>query len=210
MSSTDLLLKILDNMSKNILENKEFLTDLDRAIGDSDHGINMSKGFNVVNEKLEGMQGEDWGHILKNTAMTLISTVGGASGPLYGTAFLRASTIVDGKMDVEHEDIINMFEQAIEGIKMRGKSDKGDKTILDSLIPAYDALKLAYEEGENSKVAFQRAEEAALEGIEYTKTIIAKKGRASYLGERSLGHQDPGATSTYIMIKSIAEVLEEN
>ncbi len=210
MSSTDLLLKILDNLSKNILENKEFLTDLDRAIGDSDHGINMSKGFNAVNEKLEGMRGKDWGHILKNTAMTLISTVGGASGPLYGTAFLRAGTIVDGKMDVEHEDIINMFEQAIEGIKMRGKSDKGDKTILDSLIPAYDALKLAYEEGENSKAAFQKAEEAALEGVEYTKTIIAKKGRASYLGERSIGHQDPGATSTYIMIKSIAEVLEEN
>lgn len=210
MSSTNLLIDIIDNMGKNIIENKELLTDLDRAIGDSDHGINMSKGFNAVNSKLDQMENKDWGFILKTVAMTLISTVGGASGPLYGTAFLKASAVVNGKMDVDNEDIINMFEEAVGGIKMRGKSDKGDKTILDALIPASDAIKIAYSEGKDSKKAFQEAEKAALEGVEYTKTIIARKGRASYLGERSIGHQDPGATSTYIMIKSIVEVLEEN
>lgn len=210
MSSTDLLIVILENMGENIIENKDYLTELDRVIGDADHGINMSKGFSAVNDKLGEMKGKDWGYILKNTAMTLISTVGGASGPLYGTAFLRAATVVDGKMDIDHEDVVNMFEQAIEGIKARGKSDRGDKTMLDALIPAFDALKAAYQNGLENKKAFQMAEDAALEGLEYTKTIIAKKGRASYLGERSIGHQDPGATSTYIAIRSIKETLEEN
>lgn len=197
-------------MGKNIIENKDYLTELDRVIGDADHGINMSKGFSAVDAKLDEMNGKDWGSILKTVAMTLISTVGGASGPLYGTAFLKASTVVNGKMEIDQEDILNIFEQTVEGIKMRGKSDQGDKTILDALIPAFEALKTAYDEGENTKAALQRAEAAALEGVEYTKTIIAKKGRASYLGERSIGHQDPGATSTYIMIKSINEVLEKN
>jgi dihydroxyacetone kinase-like protein len=210
MRNTDILIEIIENIGKNIIENKEYLTDLDRAIGDADHGINMSKGFSAVNDKLDEMKGKDWGSILKTVAMTLISTVGGASGPLYGTAFLKASTVVNGKMEIDQEDILNIFEQTVEGIKMRGKSDQGDKTILDALIPAFEALKTAYDEGENTKAALQRAEAAALEGVEYTKTIIAKKGRASYLGERSIGHQDPGATSTYIMIKSINEVLEKN
>lgn len=210
MASTNLILKIIENMGKNIVDNKELLTELDRAIGDSDHGINMSKGFNAVNNKLSEMENKDWGYILKKVAMILISTVGGASGPLYGTAFLKAATVVEGKMNVDEKDIISMFEQAIEGIKMRGRSDKGDKTILDSLIPAFEAMKTAYDEGENSKEAFKMAEEAALMGVEYTKTIIARKGRASYLGERSIGHQDPGATSTYILIRSIREILEEN
>lgn len=210
MCNSNILIKIIENMGKNIIENKDYLTELDRVIGDADHGINMSKGFSAVDAKLDEMNGKDWGSTLKTVAMTLISTVGGASGPLYGTAFLRASTVVDGKMEIDKEDIINMFEQAVEGIKMRGKSDKGDKTILDALIPAFEALKLAYEEEKDTKTAFKMAEEAALEGVEYTKDIIAKKGRASYLGERSIGHQDPGATSTYIMIKSINEVLEQN
>ena len=151
MCNSNILIKIIENMGKNIIENKDYLTELDRVIGDADHGINMSKGFSAVDAKLDEMNGKDWGSILKTVAMTLISTVGGASGPLYGTAFLRASTVVDGKMEIDKEDIINMFEQAVEGIKMRGKSDKGDKTILDALIPAFDALKLAYEEGKDTK-----------------------------------------------------------
>ncbi|NLW40811.1 MAG: dihydroxyacetone kinase subunit L [Tissierellia bacterium] len=210
MASTSLLLEIVRNMSKNIIENKELLTELDRAIGDSDHGINMAKGFSAVHEKLGEMEGKDWGYILKTIAMTLISTVGGASGPLYGTAFLRAAKVVEGKGKIDRKDVINMFHEAIEGIKMRGKSDQGDKTMLDALIPAFETLKSAYEEGEDSKIAFKRAEESALKGVEYTKTIIARKGRASYLGERSIGHQDPGATSSYILIKSINQVLEKN
>lgn len=209
MAGTEILLKIIDNMGKAIIENKELLTDLDREIGDSDHGINMSKGFTAVINKLDEMEDMDWGSILKTVAMTLISNIGGASGPLYGTAFLRAATVVNGKMEVEKEDIINMFEKAIEGIKMRGKSDKGDKTMLDSIIPAYESLKESFEKDENIIIVFEKAEKAAFEGVEYTKTIIAKKGRASYLGERSIGHQDPGATSSYIMIKTITDTLKE-
>ncbi|NLY46785.1 MAG: dihydroxyacetone kinase subunit L [Tissierella sp.] len=210
MANTDLFINIIENMAKAVIENKEYLTDLDRAIGDGDHGINMSKGFQAVLSKLDDMRDKDLGTILKNVAMTLISTVGGASGPLYGTAFLRAATAVDGKMDIDKTDILNIFEKAIEGVQTRGKAQVGEKTILDSLVPAYEALKKSYEKEEGNLEAFRAAEEAALKGVEYTKTIVAKKGRASYLGERSIGHQDPGATSTYIMIKSIKNILEEN
>lgn len=210
MENTDFFITILENIANKVVESRDYLTDLDRAIGDGDHGINMSKGFNAVLGKLEDMRGKDLGTILKSVAMTLISTVGGASGPLYGTAFLRAATPVNGKMNLEKEDILNIFEKAIEGIKTRGKGEVGEKTILDSLVPAYEALKESYGKGESNLEAFKAAESAALEGVEYTKTIVAKKGRASYLGERSIGHQDPGATSTYIIIKSIKDTLEEN
>lgn len=209
MAGTETLIKILDNMGNAVIENKELLTDLDRAIGDSDHGINMSKGFTAVIDKLDEMKAMDWGSILKNVAMTLISTIGGASGPLYGTAFLRAATVVNNKVEIEAEDIVKMFEKAIEGIKMRGKSDRGDKTMLDAIIPAYESLKESIEKGESTVVAFEKAEKAAFEGVEYTKTIIARKGRASYLGERSIGHKDPGAMSSYIMIKAITDTLKE-
>lgn len=210
MGNTDIFINIIENMAKAVIENREYLTDLDRVIGDGDHGINMSKGFNAVLSKLDDMNDKDLGTILKNVAMTLISTVGGASGPLYGTAFLRAATAVDGKMNIDKVDILNIFEKAIEGVQIRGKAQLGEKTILDSLVPAYEALKKSFENEESCLDAFRAAEEAALNGVEYTKTIVAQKGRASYLGERSIGHQDPGASSTYIIIKSIKNVLEEN
>ncbi len=210
MAGTEVLLKIIDNMGKAIIKNKELLTDLDRAIGDSDHGINMSKGFTAVLGKLDEMEDMDWGTILKTVAMTLISNIGGASGPLYGTAFLRAATVVNGKMKVESEDVLKMFEEAIKGIKIRGKSDKGDKTMLDALIPAYESLKESIEKEEDIIKAFEKAEKSAMDGVEYTKAIIARRGRASYLGKRSIGHQDPGATSSYILIKVISDTLKES
>lgn len=209
MGNTDYFIDIVENMANAVIANREHLTDLDRAIGDGDHGINMSKGFNAILGKLEDMRDKDLGTIFKNIAMTLISTVGGAAGPLYGTAFLRAAAPLDGKIDINGKDIIQVFEKAIEGIQSRGKAELGEKTMLDSLIPAYEALKKSYGEGQGNLEAFRAAEIAALEGVEYTKTIVAKKGRASYLGERSLGHQDPGASSTYIIIKSIKDTLEE-
>ncbi len=209
MISTDVLLTTIKNIGEAIKENKELLTDLDTAIGDSDHGINMSKGFTVVLDKLDGMGDKDCGTILKTVAMTLISTVGGASGPLYGTAFLKASLVVNGKVYIDRQDTIQMLYEAIEGIKTRGKADKGDKTMLDALIPAYEVLKESIENGEEIIIAFEKAETAAREGMEYTKTISARKGRASYLGERSIGHQDPGATSSYIIIKAIKDTLKE-
>ncbi|RKD23587.1 dihydroxyacetone kinase DhaL subunit [Caminicella sporogenes DSM 14501] len=208
MITRDMLLKILHNIAKVIEENRQFLTDLDAAIGDGDHGINMNKGFKAVEEKLNSLKDKDCGTILKTTAMTLISTVGGASGPLYGTAFLKASAVVNGKMELSSQDIIKMFEEAINGVMMRGKAQRGEKTMLDALIPAYEVLKNSIESGKSLKEAFQDAAKAAYEGVEYTKTIKATKGRASYLGDRSIGHQDAGATSSYLMIKTIAETLD--
>ncbi|WP_432667090.1 dihydroxyacetone kinase subunit DhaL [Wukongibacter baidiensis] len=207
MITRDKLLDILKNIAKVIQENRQFLTDLDAAIGDGDHGINMSKGFKAVEEKIDTVKDKDCGTILKTTAMTLISTVGGASGPLYGTAFLKAAMAVNGKMELENDDVVKMFDEAIKGIIMRGKAKKGEKTMLDALIPAYEELKNSLQDGSTMAEAFNRAEKVASDGVEYTKTIRATKGRASYLGDRSIGHQDPGATSTYLMIKTISETL---
>lgn len=208
MISRDLLLKMVYDIAAIIKENKGLLTELDAAIGDSDHGINLDKGFQAVAEKLKAAGEADCGTILKTTAMTLISTVGGASGPLYGTAFLKASGVAAGKTELDGEALVKMFDEGIKGIVMRGKAQKGEKTMLDALIPAYEALKASLESGETAAEAFEKAAGAAWEGVEYTKTIIATKGRASYLGERSLGHQDPGATSSYLMLKAAAETLK--
>lgn len=207
MLTRDQLLEILSEIAEVIVNNKQYLTDLDAAIGDGDHGINMSKGLKAVAEKLDTVRDKDCGTILKTVAMTLISTVGGASGPLYGTAFLKASAVANGKDELSNEDIIKMFDEAIKGIMMRGKAQLGEKTMLDSLIPAYEALKKTLEAGESLPSAFDSARKAAEEGVAHTKTIRATKGRASYLGDRSIGHQDPGATSAYLMLKVTATLL---
>lgn len=207
MITRDLLIDILKNIGEVIKENKQYLTDLDGAIGDGDHGINMNKGFKAVLEKLDTVKDKDCGAILKTIAMTLISTVGGASGPLYGTAFLKAAMAVNGKMELDNNDVIKMFDEGIKGVIMRGKAKRGEKTMLDALIPAYEELKKALENGAEMPEAFDKACKAAYDGVEYTKTIRATKGRASYLGDRSIGHQDPGATSSYLMIKTIADIL---
>lgn len=209
MITRDQLIKIIKNIAEVIKENKEFLTELDSAIGDSDHGINMNKGFKAVLEKINTVEDKDCGTILKTVAMTLISKVGGASGPLYGTAFLKASGVVTGKMEISGEDLNLMFKEAIDGIVMRGKAERGNKTMLDSLIPAYESFKNSIESDKGLVESLESAEKSALDGIEYTKTIAATKGRASYLGDRSIGHQDPGATSSYLMIKAIVDTLKE-
>lgn len=210
MISRDMLLQIIYRIADSIQENKTYLTELDSAIGDADHGINMNKGFKAVREKLKTVEDKDCGTILKTVAMTLISTVGGASGPLYGTAFLKASSVINGKMEINSEDAIKIFEEGIKGIKARGKAQKGEKTMLDALIPAFEAFKESLNNGSTMLVAAEKAQAAAKDGVEYTKGIIATKGRASYLGERSKGHQDPGATSSYLMLKVVADVLKEN
>lgn len=202
------LIKILVNVAEKIEENKDYLTQLDSAIGDADHGINMSKGFKAVLERISGVKDKDCGNILKSVGMTLVSTVGGASGPLYGTAFMRAGQAVAGKFDLDFEDLIKMLEQALEGIKYRGKSQRGDKTIIDALEPAVEILKKEKDFKDTLSV-MDKALHAAKEGVEYTKSIIAKKGRASYLGERSIGHQDPGATSCYLMLQSAFQSIKD-
>lgn len=204
-----MLLVILEDMAHVIHENKEYLTELDAKIGDSDHGINMDKGFTAINEKLPELSDGDIGTILKQGAMLLISKVGGASGPLYGTAFLKGGAALQGKMEINGEDGIVFLDEAIKGIKMRGKAESGDKTMLDALIPAYESYKDSIDNGDDMLKAAYEAQAAALEGVEYTKGIIARKGRASYLGERSIGHQDPGATSSYLLLKSVYDTLKK-
>ena len=188
-----------------IEEKKLFLTQLDAAIGDGDHGLNMAKGFGAAKEKLESTNPETPSDILKAVGMALISKVGGAAGPLYGTAFLNASKSVAGKTELDLNDFQVMLESALDGVKSRGKATVGEKTMVDAIEPALDALKKAIAEGSSTREAMDKAVAAAEEGVNYTKTIIAKKGRASYLGERSIGHIDPGAMSSFVILKTIAE-----
>lgn len=194
-------------IGQTIISNKQFLTDLDAAIGDGDHGINMARGFEAVDAKLLSLGADkDIGLIMKTVGMTLISSVGGAAGPLYGTAFLRAAAPSQGKYEIDVETAILMLGAAITGIKDRGKATRGEKTMLDALEPAYDAFVAGVSEKKSFVECLELACEAAKQGVEFTKTIIATKGRASYLGERSIGHQDPGATSAYLMLQTLLEL----
>ncbi|CQR69991.1 PTS-dependent dihydroxyacetone kinase, ADP-binding subunit DhaL [Sporomusa ovata DSM 2662] len=194
----------IEALADVIIANKEKLTELDAAIGDADHGINMTRGFEAVRSKLAAVeQLKDIGSVLKLVGMTLISTVGGASGPLYGTAFIRAAAVAQGKTVIDIDMAAQMFEAAIGGIKDRGKAVRGEKTMLDALEPAYEAFTQEMVKGESLTGCLTLATAAAASGVEYTKTIIATKGRASYLGERSIGHQDPGATSSYLILATL-------
>jgi len=190
-------------------EHRQELTDFDQVIGDGDHGINMNRGFKAVSEKLPTFPDKTIEEILKVVGMTLVSTVGGASGPLYGTAFLKAGASTKGKEELSDQDVILAFEEGVGGIQYRGKAVKGEKTILDSMMPAIDAMKKSISEGKTMTVALEEAEKAAWAGVEYTKTIIATKGRASYLGERSIGHQDPGATSMAYLFQAAKEAAQK-
>lgn len=207
MADSTKVIELLQKIGEKIIEEKEFLTELDKPIGDCDHGINMARGFAEVEKKLETMKDSDLGTIFKTTGMTLVSTVGGSAGPLYGTAFMKMGMALNGKNEMNFEDFIKAFEMAVEGVKQRGKSDKGEKTMLDAMIPALDAMKASYEETGDVKTAWKAGTEAAESGVEYTKTIIATKGRASYVGERSIGHQDPGATSFTFMMETVQSAL---
>lgn len=197
------LVSVISQMQKNIAENREYLSDLDRAIGDGDHGINMDRGFREVMKKLESSSVNTPADLLRTVGMTLAFKVGGAAGPLYGTAFMKASEAVKGKETLLLDDLLPMLELAIEGIQLRGKAVRGEKTMLDALIPAKEALDQALAEGLAGDDALDAMIKAAEEGAEYTKTIIATKGRASYVGERSIGHMDPGAASSCLLLHAI-------
>ena len=192
----------MQKIGEDIIANKDFLTDLDAAIGDADHGINMARGFTEVLQQLP-QEEEDISAVLKKTGMVLLSKVGGASGPLYGTAYMKAAGALAGKKEITLEDAKNMMEAVIGGIKMRGKAERGEKTMLDAIEPAMEALTKGLEAGESIEDCLAHMCEAAKEGVEFTKTIRATKGRASYLGDRSIGHQDPGATSSLITLEAI-------
>lgn len=193
-------------IGERIIQNKDFLTDLDREIGDADHGVNMARGFAAVIERVPP-DGADVGAALKRCGMTLVSTVGGASGPLYGTAYMEAAKVLAGKESVSAADLGYALAAAIAGIQRRGKAVRGEKTMLDALMPALDAYSERVAAGAGLAEGLDAACDAAAAGVEYTKTIAATKGRASYLGERSIGHQDPGATSSAIMLEAIRDFV---
>ena len=204
---TKQIIAIVEAVAKKIEVEKDFLTQLDNEIGDGDHGINLARGFKAVLEKLPTFADKDIGAILKAVGMELVSTVGGASGPLYGTAFMKAGNVCKGKFELTDSEFAAALDAAINGVKMRGKAVEGEKTMLDALCPAYKALKDGLDAGKSLTDALSDGVAAAQAGVEFTKTIIATKGRASYLKERSLGHQDPGATSSLFMLQTALEVL---
>jgi dihydroxyacetone kinase-like protein len=200
------ILSWINALQKIYNDNKEYLTELDSAIGDADHGINMDRGFTAVKAELEKTPSHDISAALKIVAMTLIRTVGGASGPLYGTFFLRASNACTGKTDLQTSDVVALFEAGLEGIVQRGKAQTGDKTMVDALLPAINVMKQSLKDGTDLKQILQQGVAAAEKGMEATIPLQARKGRASYLGERSIGHQDPGATSSYLLLKTALDV----
>jgi dihydroxyacetone kinase-like protein len=184
-------------------EHRQELVRLDTAIGDGDHGTNMDRGMRKALEKLEAAEQADPGAVLKTVAMALISSVGGAAGPLYGTLFLQMGGAMAGHAEVDLPTFAAAWRKGLEGVKSRGKAEPGDKTMVDALTPAVEALETATDLDGGLRAAAQAAEE----GMKATTPLVARKGRASYLGERSKDHQDPGATSTYYLFKSAAEAL---
>ena len=199
-------LRWLERIADVLHENAAYLTQLDSAIGDADHGTNMDRGFKAVRDKFPTMATMDSSTQLKTVGMTLVSTVGGASGPLYGTAFLRASAAIANKSELTPADIVAMLEAFLGGIIARGKATTNEKTMVDALTPALAAAKQALNEGASLAELTARTAAAAEEGMKATIPMLATKGRASYLGERSIGHQDPGSTSSWFILRSLAEV----
>jgi dihydroxyacetone kinase-like protein len=199
----------IKSVASVIEENNSYLTQLDSAIGDADHGANMVRGFKAVIGKIPEISDKDIGTIFKTIGMTLISTVGGAGGPLYGTFFLQAGMKTAGKMELTLADWEVTLEAALNGVIMRGKAELGDKTMVDALTPAVQALKQALQDQLPINTALAFSAQAAQKGMEGTIPLVARKGRASYLGERSAGHQDPGATSSFLILKAAADTWKD-
>src|SRR3954452_21026230 len=195
----------MERCAAEVAENRSTLTKLDGAIGDGDHGTNMDRGMKKALERMQGTDGDDIGATLKAVGMALVSSVGGAAAPLYGTFFMQMGQAAAGKAELDLAGFTEAFDAGIQGVVKRGKAEPGDKTMLDALQPALEALRSA--DGDDVADALQRAAEAAREGMEATVPLVARKGRASYLGERSAGHQDPGATSSHLLLKTAAEAV---
>lgn len=195
-----------DELQRVYAANRDRLTELDAAIGDADHGSNMDRGFTAVKAELEKTNPPSIAAVFKTAASTLIKTVGGASGPLYGTFFLRAGAACPDRAELEASDVASMFSGGIEGIVQRGKAVLEDKTMVDALLPAKEAMQRAAAAGESIASMMENAAVAAQRGVQATVEIQARKGRASYLGARSIGHEDPGATSAYLLLRAAADV----
>jgi phosphoenolpyruvate---glycerone phosphotransferase subunit DhaL len=201
--TTDGVLRWMDGFAAEMSEHRQELVALDTAIGDGDHGTNMDRGMRKAVEKLASAAPANPGAALKTVAMTLISSVGGAAGPLYGTLFLQLGTAFGGDAEVGLPAYAQAWRKGLQGVESRGKAQPGDKTMIDALIPAIEAMEQASDLDDGLRAAVAGAQD----GMNATTPMVARKGRASYLGERSKDHQDPGATSTYYLFKSAAEAL---
>jgi phosphoenolpyruvate---glycerone phosphotransferase subunit DhaL len=201
----DRTLAWMQRFAEEMAEHRQELVRLDTAIGDGDHGTNMNRGMQKALEKLQASEQADPGAVLKTVAMALVSSVGGAAGPLYGTLLLQMGTAMAGQAEVDQAGFVTAWGAGLVGVKARGKAQLGDKTMIDALTPAIDAL----EQAADLTAGLTAAVDAAEQGMNATTPLVARKGRASYLGDRSAGHQDPGATSTYYLFKSAAETLAD-
>ncbi|MFF7291828.1 dihydroxyacetone kinase subunit DhaL [Microbacterium sp. NPDC008134] len=193
-----------------VAEKRDWLTELDSAIGDADHGANMTRGMSAVTEKLDASAPAAADDLLKTVGMTLVSSVGGASGPLYGTFFLRMGMTTGAVQELDAAGLAAALRAALEGIVARGKPEPGDKTMFDAMSPAVDALDAAIAGGADLAEATRAAAVAAATGRDATLPLVARKGRASYLGERSAGHLDPGAASTTLLFETLAAAIAAN
>ena len=205
--TTSQMLQALNNMCDTIENEKEYLSELDGAIGDGDHGVNMAKCFRLVKNKLAEGSAEDIGALFKDVGMVVLNSVGGAMGALYGTFFLKLSQESAGKSDLNLSDLVAMLQTGERGILDIGKAKLGDKTLIDTLSPAVRAIEAAANEGKELSEALADFELAAKQGMESTRQMVAKIGRASRLGERTVGHQDAGATSCYLILRSLASAI---
>ena len=205
--TTSQMLHALKNMCDTIEDETEYLSELDGAIGDGDHGVNMAKSFREVEKKLAESSAEDVGTLFKEVGMVVLNSVGGAMGALYGTFFLKLSQESAGKAEVSLSDLVTMFQTGEQGILDIGKANLGDKTLIDTLSPAVRAIEAAKKEGKSLADALADFEQAAKQGMESTSDMLAKMGRASRLGERTIGHQDAGATSCYFILRSLASAI---
>jgi dihydroxyacetone kinase-like protein len=190
-----------------ISEHRAELVKLDTAIGDGDHGTNMERGMRKAVEKVDGTDGDDIGALLKAVGMALVSSVGGAAGPLYGTLFLQMGTACAGREELDLAGWTAALESGVTGLQARGKAEPGDKTMVDALVPAMEALRAAGDDGAGLADALRRSADAAEEGMKATIPLEARRGRASYLGPRSVGHQDPGATSAQLLLAVAADTF---
>jgi dihydroxyacetone kinase-like protein len=203
--STQEVLRWLEASHKVFAEQRQQLTDLDSAVGDGDFGISLDRGFTAVQAELSANPPADPRAVFQTVASVLIKTMGGSSGPLLGTFFLRAGAACAGKSELEPADVVALFQAGVEGLQQRGKAELGDKTMLDALIPAVEAMRSALQAGSGLTEILDRGAAAAEAGMRATTTMQARKGRGSYLGERSVGHQDAGATGAYLLLKAAAD-----
>ncbi len=202
------LVRWLGTFRDSVHEHRDYLTELDAAIGDADHGTNLTRGMDAVMAVLDADDAPDTAaSMLKAVGMKLVSTVGGASGPLYGTFFLRASAAAGDAETLDAETVLGMLRAGVEGLAARGKAEPGDKTMVDALTPAVEALADAVGNGDDLIAGLRAAADAAATGREATTELVARKGRASYLGERSKGHTDPGAASATMLVEALADAV---